>query len=207
MKRTLDIIVILTEELSTELPDGTGGLLMGHQHGIDVMRVDSALTLSTRMPLEPATNSRRPYEAEYVLGDDGAYALINGYDTATYPAPTQYWSKAVRFNTGTLAEEEDVPVGLLHTQPQHHRLQFLAVSGVVLSGPSVPALNGVPLAQVWPESRVHTLPSPQLRDPGQSTVVGLNQPEDNEKTKDGRRTPLRMKPPSQLFANRSRCRF
>jgi hypothetical protein len=119
------------------LPDGAGGVLLGHHHGIDVLRVDPSLTLSARVPLEPLTNSRRPYEAEYVLGDDGAYALINGYDTATYPAPTQYWSKVVGFNAATLAEEQDSPVGLPQTQPQHHRLLFATTgNGVHVTAPT-----------------------------------------------------------------------
>jgi hypothetical protein len=159
------------------LPDGAGGVLLGHHQGIDVLRVDPVRTLSARVPLEPLTNSRRPYEAEYVLGEDGAYALINGYDTATYPAPTQYWSKVVRFSTGTLAEEQDLPVGLPQAQPQHHRLQFAAlggsvavtgpqfgnearlVDGVVASVGQLPALRGQagprPVESLQPFPRIH----------------------------------------------------
>jgi hypothetical protein len=68
------------------LPDGGDGLLVAHRWEGRVRHLDAAGTLSDETVLLPPALASGGIEAEYVLGDDAAYALVKRYSSETYTA-------------------------------------------------------------------------------------------------------------------------
>jgi hypothetical protein len=116
-------------------PDGQGAYLLGHRNQPLVDRIDTVLALS-RTRLSPGTLSpgSATYGMEYVLGDDGAYALEHGF------ANGQNWSKTYTFDPVTLDVLGSSFVTSGQPEPSQLRLRFaVAGGGVQLSGPGAPA--------------------------------------------------------------------
>lgn len=117
------------------LPDGFGGLLIAQQRRDEVLRLPPSAILALPVELAPMGGTATKYDAEYVLGDDQAYAFVQG--RTTEGGTTTYWSRLVGFNPGDPAPGGPVTLVATGPQPSHLRLQFAqAGSGVALSGPS-----------------------------------------------------------------------
>jgi hypothetical protein len=120
------------------MPDGHGGLLLGKRKTPSVVRIDRDYqVVATNATILPVDGSTR-YETEYVLSEDGAYALVNSVRTISLrPFAYAYESKVVQFDPETLQEISDAVLGVPMTEPQHLRLKFaLAGGGVYAVGPT-----------------------------------------------------------------------
>jgi len=131
-----------TLEQKALLPDGHDGLLLVDRKVPWAMRISpgsgypSAIdyrVTAANFAILPADGTNR-YEAEYVLGEDGVYAVINSYRQSVGYA---FYSKAIQFSADTLERISAVDLGIPKPEPQHIRLKFaLAGGGVYLSGPT-----------------------------------------------------------------------
>jgi hypothetical protein len=118
------------------LPDGHNGLLLGGGQAQAVTRISADYQVVASVNLLPGTPT--PYEVEYVLGEDGAYAVVNGAAiNHVYPYASAHYSKVVQFDPETLTVLSVAQLGDPMPEPQHIRLKFaLAGGGVYASGPT-----------------------------------------------------------------------
>jgi hypothetical protein len=118
------------------LPDGHDGLLLGGGQAPAVTRISADYQVVASVNLLPGIAT--PYEVEYVLGEDGAYAVVNGAAiNHVYPYASAHYSTVVQFDPDTLTVLSVAELGDPMPEPQHIRLKFaLAGGGVYASGPT-----------------------------------------------------------------------
>lgn len=128
------------------LPDGQGGLLLGHRKGPHILRFDAGDELAASSMLLQEGDGYT-YGTEYVLGDGAAYVLLHGASNNGLA----HWSSAVAFDPGTLDRLAVLPLASQLPAPSHLRLQFaLAGGGVYLSGPDGTSAHLTPLGgEAW----------------------------------------------------------
>lgn len=122
------------------LPDGAGGLLVVDRKRPIATRVERlgdgtykvAAYNNQLVPLD----STKYYETDYVLGEDGVYAVANSYLTSP-GGPPKYTSRVLSFDPLTLGLLSESTLGNPMPAPQHVRLRFaLAGGGAYASGPT-----------------------------------------------------------------------
>ena len=122
------------------MPDGHDGLLLAKRDYPTVYRISAGYEVVAKNLAILANDGSTRYEAEYVLGEDGAYAVVNSFRVTTVPGQPvtyAYESKAVQFDAQTLQKISDQALGIPMPDPQHVRLKFaLAGGGVYASGPT-----------------------------------------------------------------------
>ncbi|PYR76159.1 MAG: hypothetical protein DMF87_18795, partial [Acidobacteria bacterium] len=133
--------VRFTEESYYLLPDGHGGLLMATRRSPGLTRIDSEYHLSGQVTVADLmpNDTTVKYETEYVLGEDGVYALVNSRGTVQiFPQyKYQFISSVVRIDPETLSPTgTPTRLGEPTLEPAHLRLRFaLAGGGVYANGP------------------------------------------------------------------------
>jgi hypothetical protein len=123
------------------MPDGQGGYLLTGGVTVNpavttaVRRIDPNLVLSA--PFDPLNGSTRAvYQADFVLGEDGAWSSFETY------GDNSYCTGAVRFDPTTLGVLTDTVLACT-PQPQHLQLRSaLEGGGIYLSGPYLTHLVG-----------------------------------------------------------------
>lgn len=116
------------------MPDGTGGMLLGHRQHPLVYRADTNFVVTSRNFLPTLGSFSSAYSTEYVLGEDGAYMVVVGY---TSGSPTPFWARTFSFDPVGLTDLSTAALGPLRAEPRQLQLRFaLAGGGIYISGPS-----------------------------------------------------------------------
>jgi hypothetical protein len=114
------------------MPDGSGGLILGHRAQPSIVRITAGGQLVGPTRLFDTTGTYT-YGSEFVLGDDGAHLLIHGAANTGL----QHFTRTARFDPLSLALTASNFVGDFRASPSHLRLQFaFAGGGIYASGPA-----------------------------------------------------------------------
>ena len=117
------------------LPDGHNGLLLVDRKRPWAMRVSSDAVVAKNFNFVP-NDATRYYETEYVLGEDGAYAVANSSVFFVGSGYT-YKSWVLGFDPQTLQATSASFLGNPRPEPQHIRIKFaLGGGGAYAVGPS-----------------------------------------------------------------------
>jgi hypothetical protein len=121
------------------MPDGQGGLLITNNvfekhagDGTSAWRLDTNYVVSARVNLAAPGfgETGTVYHADYVLAEDGAYALFEGQ------GQTGYWAKAVAFDPVNLTVTSQAFLSMPGVLPRYLQTRMaLGGGGVYISGP------------------------------------------------------------------------